>query len=315
MVDPTLQRYLDYLRHERRYSLHTVAGYARDLTAFQSYLARSLPALDWVDVGPTQLRQYLAALHRDGSAPRSLRRQLSAIRGFYRFLERRGDVAQNPAIGLPLPRLPQRLPKSLELDAVTRLVEFDQAGALATRDRAMMELIYSSGLRLAELVALDLDDIDLNAGLVRVTGKGNRQRELPVGRKAIEALRAWLELRADLPGAARSAAMFLSRDGKRLAARSVQQRMAQWGIVRGLEQRVHPHRLRHAFATHLLESSGDLRAVQELLGHASISATQIYTHLDFQHLAKVYDRTHPRARKKKPDPLAESRTDPQVDVE
>ncbi|MGF1546997.1 MAG: tyrosine recombinase XerC [Thiotrichales bacterium] len=313
MLDPAPHRYLDYLRHERRYSPHTVANYARDLTAYQAFLTAQNPPPGWLDASDTQVRQHLAGLHRGGAAPRTLRRVLSAIRGCYRFLERRGEIAFNPAVGIALPRLPQHLPKSLEAEAVARLVELDARDPLAIRDRAIMELLYSSGLRLAELVALDLDDFDLNGGLVRVTGKGNRQREVPIGRQADRAVREWLVVRAARVGAALTAAVFLSRDGKRLAARSVQQRLAQWGAARGLEQRVYPHRLRHAFATHLLESSGDLRAVQELLGHASIRATQIYTHLDFQHLAKVYDQAHPRARKRKGG--AAAGIEPQLDVE
>ncbi len=299
MAEATLEAYLDHLRHERRYSAHTLEGYARDITAFGTWLQANVGSSDWLTATPSLVRAWITRLHRDGNAPRSLRRKLSSVRSFYAYLLRRGTLSANPADDIPLPKLPQRLPKSLDIEAVTRLVELPAATPLELRDRAIMELFYSSGLRLAELTALDLGDLDLDGGLVRVLGKGQRERECPVGAKAIAALRAWLAVRESLATCASGTAMFLGAGGRRLTPRAIQKRIAEWGLKRGLDQRVHPHRLRHAFATHLLESSGDLRAVQELLGHASIAATQVYTHLDLQHLAKVYDAAHPRARRRK----------------
>ncbi len=244
------------------------------------------------------MRAFVSWRHRQGIGGRSLQRNLSAIRAFYKFLLDEGIVTHNPAEEIFAPKTPRKLPKALDVDQTARLVEIDSADPLAQRDRAILELMYSSGLRLSELVTLDVDEVDLDDAMVSVLGKGNKRRYVPVGRYAIEALKRWLPVRATLAGSPEEA-LFVSRRGQRLGARAVQERLRLWAIRQGLAVHVHPHMLRHSFASHLLESSGDLRAVQELLGHADISTTQVYTHLDFQHLAKVYDAAHPRARKKK----------------
>jgi integrase/recombinase XerC len=243
------------------------------------------------------VRGYAAWRHRNGITGRSLQRALSAIRGFYGWLEEIGQVERNPARGVRAPKGPRRLPAPLDVDQAQRLMEIRASGPLAVRDRAILELLYSSGLRVSELVGLDLNDLDLREAEVTVLGKGQKRRIVPVGRYASAALREWLACRGALaaPGVE---ALFLNRRGARLGVRSVQGRVARQALAQGLDSHVHPHRLRHSFASHLLESSGDLRAVQELLGHADIRSTQVYTHLDFQHLARVYDSAHPRARRK-----------------
>ncbi|MGH6969001.1 MAG: tyrosine recombinase XerC, partial [Stellaceae bacterium] len=247
---------------------------------------------------PVALSRYLAERHRTGLGARSLSRALAAIRAFTRHGLKHGLFGRDPTLGVRTPKLRRTLPGTLDVDEAARLVEVDaKGGHEACRDRAILELLYSSGLRLAELAALDLNDIDLREGLVRVTGKGAKTRIVPVGSKARAALANWLKTRLALAGAGETA-LFVSRRGTRLARRSIEARVAYWGRHRGLERRVYPHLLRHAFATHMLESSGDLRAVQELLGHASLATTQIYTHLDFQQLARTYDKAHPRAHRK-----------------
>ena len=292
-----VERYLAHLRNERRLSAHTVAGYGRDLEGWQAF-CKEQGIEYWAEVEPHHVRQYVAARHRQGLGARSLQRALSAIRGFYEYLLREGSVRRNPAADVSAPRERRPLPKALDVDQTARLMETPGDDPLTVRDRAMMELMYSSGLRLAELVGLSLNDLELGEGLVLVEGKGARRRMVPVGRTAIDAVREWLKLRPQW-AAEDETALFVSRSGRRLSARAFQKRLRQWGIRQGLNQRVHPHMLRHAFASHMLESSGDLRAIQELLGHADIATTQVYTHLDFQHLAEVYDRAHPRARRKK----------------
>jgi integrase/recombinase XerC len=223
---------------------------------------------------------------------------LSALRSFFRYLQREGIVTKNPGVDVRAPKSPKRLPRALDADQMTQLLEIPAQGALAQRDRAIMELLYSSGLRLAELVNLDLTGLDLADRTVRVTGKGRKTRIVPIGAKAITALRAWFKERAALAKADETA-VFVGRNGRRLGARNIQLRLAQLGLRQGLPTKLHPHLFRHSFATHLLESSHDLRGVQELLGHADISTTQVYTHLDFQHLAGVYDQAHPRARRRR----------------
>ena len=292
-----VDRYLAHLRYERRLSPHTVAGYGRDLAAWQAF-CKEQEIEYWAEVEPHQVRQYVAARHRQGLGARSLQRALSAVRGFYEYLLREGSVERNPAADVSAPREGRPLPKALDVDQTARLMDTQGDDPLTVRDRAMMELMYSSGLRLAELVGLSLTDLELGEGLVQVEGKGARRRMVPVGRTAIHAVREWLKHRPQW-AARDETALFVSRSGRRLSARAFQKRLRQWGIRQGLNQRVHPHMLRHAFASHMLESSGDLRAIQELLGHSDIATTQIYTHLDFQHLAEVYDRAHPRARRKK----------------
>lgn len=294
-----LHRYLDHLRQQRRMSPHTCAAYARDLATLMMFCDQH-KIVDWPALSSHQVRAFAAACHRQGLAGRSIQRRLSAVRGLYEYLLREGRIGHNPAQDIRAPKGERRLPGVLDVDQMDRLLSIDTEQPLAVRDQALMELMYSSGLRLSELTGLDLPDLDLDAGLVSVTGKGSKTRVVPVGRKAAAALQAWLGLRAELlPPDSVQHALFIGRGGKRLAARSVQQRLDQWARRQGMEGRVHPHMLRHSFASHLLESSGDLRAVQELLGHADISTTQVYTHLDFQHLADVYDTAHPRARRRK----------------
>lgn len=295
-VDSFVERFLQHLHTERRLSPLTLSGYARDLARLSAFL-RERKIGEWAAVGVDHARAFAAHLHRGGLSGKSVQRYLSAARSFFRYLVREHGLAQNPFTAVRAPRAPRRLPKTLSVDQAASLLEHDAGGALALRDRALFELLYSSGLRLAEIVGLDLTDIDLREGSVRVLGKGSKVREVPVGRKAREAVAAWLAVRdsytPDGP------ALFLNRAGRRLGARAVQARLRRQALGAALGVPVHPHMLRHSFASHLLQSSGDLRAVQELLGHADISTTQVYTHLDFQHLAKVYDAAHPRAHKKK----------------
>jgi len=300
-------RFLDELARQRRLSPLTVAAYRGDLAELAQLAGgRPLPLLQAADI-----RHALARLHAAGLAPASLSRKLSAWRRFYDWLGGRGEVAGNPAAGVRAPRRAKRLPKALAPDQAVRLAGHEpEATALALRDKAMVELLYSSGLRLSELVGLDrryfatdadgpgsTSWLDLEARRVTVVGKGGKVRQVPIGRPAIEALRRWLHARESMPGA-QARALFVATRGGRLGARSVQLRLARLAVALGLGLRVHPHVLRHSMASHVLQSSGDLRAVQELLGHASIATTQIYTRLDWQHLAKTYDAAHPRARRK-----------------
>lgn len=297
MDEDRLDRFLEQLRSERRYSPHTLDGYARDLLKLKAFCEGQGIAA-WAELDGHRLRAFAAAQHRAGLSGKSIQRLLSAIRTFYHYLLREGVAKVNPAQDLPAPKSPRRLPTSFDVDQVTRLLEIPGDDPLARRDRAILELFYSSGLRLAELVSLDLGAVDLVAAEVAVVGKGRKARKVPVGGHARAAIEAWLAVRGVLarPG---EPALFVGRRGGRIAPRTIQERLRRWGIEQGVEGHVHPHRLRHSFATHLLEGSGDLRAVQELLGHADIATTQIYTHLDFQHLAKVYDQAHPRARRRR----------------
>jgi len=298
-------QYLQHLAAERRLSPHTVAACQRDL----ANLSRLTAGKALAELEVTDIRGAIVKLRSQGLAAASVARQLSSWRGFYAFTCRRLGYIRNPCTGLRPPKAAKALPDILSPDACTQLLggRADDDDPLAARDRAMFELLYSSGLRLSELTGLDLDHINLQTGEAQVTGKGRKTRIVPVGRQALAAIAAWLPLRLPLmsrrdgiPGETRddSAALFISQRGSRLTPRSVQLRLDRWARQAGLGQHVHPHMLRHAFATHVLQSSGDLRAVQEMLGHASISTTQVYTHLDWQHLAKVYDQAHPRARKK-----------------
>jgi integrase/recombinase XerC len=293
---PLAREYLEALQHQRRLSPATLRNYAHAIKLLYVLLKDQPPeALD----GPLA-RRFVGMLHAQGLSPRTLALALSAWRGYYRWLVRQHGLRANPLVGIRAPKAPRLLPKALSVDSAQRLLEAgDESAAAATRDRAMFELLYSSGLRLAELVALDANDsrLDLAQGEVTVTGKGSKTRTVPIGAKAREALRAWLERRNEL-AAPRERALFVGARGRRIAPAVVGARLAAWARRRGLPERVHPHMLRHSFASHLLQSSQDLRAVQEMLGHASISTTQVYTHLDFQALAKVYDAAHPRARKK-----------------
>ncbi len=289
-------RFRQYLDKERRLSRHTGSNYARDLQALTRYCDREGIA-DWAVLDHAQLRLFAARSHAGGLAPRSIQRRLSAVRSFLNFLIREGILSRNCALEVRAPKGQRRLPVTLDADTMGRLLEIPADDPLATRDRAIMELLYSSGLRLAELVGLNLQDLNAADRTVRVLGKGSKTRVIPVGRKALSALSAWLKQRRSQVKDD-SQAMFVGTTGRRLGPRAVQKRVAYWALRQGLPMHVHPHLFRHSFASHLLESSGELRGVQELLGHADIATTQVYTHLDFQHLARIYDATHPRARKK-----------------
>jgi integrase/recombinase XerC len=251
----------------------------------------------WSQVTQTQIRQYIASRHRQGFSPKSLHRELSSLRSFYNYLIQESQANANPALGVRAPKIRRKLPATLDVDQLDQLLDIDDETPVGRRDRAIMELFYSSGLRLAELIDLDLLDIDLQEQLVEVTGKGAKTRLVPVGRLAAEAIRDWLKVRGRLADPD-EVALFVGVRGKRISRSTIQKQLHEWSVRQGAPRNIHPHLLRHSFASHLLESSGDLRAVQELLGHANISTTQIYTHLDFQHLAEVYDKAHPRAKKK-----------------
>jgi integrase/recombinase XerC len=290
-----LEGYLAWLRNEKQYSALTAENYARDLRHLFE-LAAGTPL---ANLRIHHIRRFIAQLHGKGLGGRSLARMLSAWRGFFTYLMRDHAFADNPCAGLRAPKSPKTLPQALSPDEAARLVDLPADTPEAIRDKAMFELFYSSGLRLAELVGLDLDPMraDIKAGEVRVTGKGSKTRIVPLGHFAIAALQAWLAVRDQLARAEEDA-LFVGARGNRITPRVVQLRMKQWGVKQGITSNVHPHVLRHSFATHVLQSSGDLRAVQEMLGHASISTTQVYTHLDYQYLSKIYDAAHPRAKKK-----------------
>jgi integrase/recombinase XerC len=291
-------RFLQHLSGERRLSDHTASNYRRDLDALIAWCSAQGLAR-WSDVDSQHIRQFAARSHASGLDPRSVQRRLSAVRSLFRFLIREGEVTHNPGTDVRAPKTTRRLPTVLDADQVASLLESNAvATALQRRDRAMMELFYSSGLRLAELVNLNLTDVDPRDRTVRVLGKGRKSRIVPVGRKALEALESWRIARAELVRDATESALFIGRGGRRIGPRAVQLRVAASARAAGLGVPVHPHLFRHSFASHLLESSQDLRAVQELLGHADIGTTQVYTHLDFQHLARIYDQAHPRARRK-----------------
>jgi integrase/recombinase XerC len=298
-----MTRFLSHLNFERRLSSHTVSAYRHDLLTLLAFCERR-DVKRWGALNNFQVRAFAAGEHAGGIAPRSIQRRLSAARTFYEYLMREGAVKNNPALDVRAPKTKKRLPATLDADQMGRLLDFRVDDILSARDKAMMELFYSSGLRLSELVGLDVAAVDLKDRTVRVLGKGDKTRIVPIGRHAIAALKAWLTQRAALtqrkPGAGwlPGDAMFVGKTGRALSVRAVQLRVGTWARRQGLSMHVHPHMFRHSFATHLLESSGDLRGVQELLGHADISTTQIYTHLDFQHLASVYDAAHPRARRR-----------------
>ncbi len=289
--------FLAYLRNQRQVSPHTLDNYQRDLNKLQSFCQQQQIS-EWSELRDQHIRSFAATLRHKRLASRSMQRNLSAIRSFYNYLLREGKAQINPATSVSAPKQKRQLPDVLDVDQVSKLLAIKADDPLSQRDWAIMELMYSSGLRLSELSSLNLHDIDLRDQTVRVTGKGSKTRISPIGRFAIEALRQWLKSRTGI-AKHEEQAIFVNKNGTRLSQRSIQNRMHQWAIKQGLDKHVHPHMLRHSFASHLLESSGDLRAVQELLGHADISTTQIYTHVDFQHLASVYDKAHPRAKKKK----------------
>jgi integrase/recombinase XerC len=301
-VDAAVEKYLSHLTHERRLAALTLKHYRRDLALLAALAAeesartqkpKPLPALT-----QNEIRRFVATLHSRGLGPRSLARVLSGWRGYFAFLANDG-LAANPVEGVRPPKAAKPLPATLSPDEAVRLVAFDDDTPAGIRDRAVLEMLYSSGLRISELTELDLDSIDFGTREVRVTGKGSKTRIVPVGAPAIAAVERWLAVRSSMPHIDDKQALFLSPRGKRLSPRLVQARIKQWATKQGINADVHPHMLRHSFASHVLQSSGDLRAVQEMLGHASIASTQVYTHLDFQHLAKVYDTAHPRAKRKK----------------
>jgi integrase/recombinase XerC len=293
-IQHELEDFLDYLATARRLSPHTLSAYRNDLANFVVFCEQqNLTSVDAAD--SAHIRHFIGQRRSASAAAVSIQRLLSALRSLYRYRMRHRDAIHNPALGISAPKRPQRLPKTLDVDMIKQLLEFDGDEPIDIRDRAMMELFYSSGLRLAELAALNVGDLDLNDALVTVTGKGNKTRTLPIGRIAIAALKQWLNARDSLTP---DQALFLGQRGQRLGHRAIQQRLRFRATQQGLPAHVHPHMLRHSFASHLLESSSDLRGVQELLGHANLSTTQVYTHLDFQHLAQVYDKAHPRATRK-----------------
>jgi len=301
-----IEAFVRHLEKERQLSPHTVDAYRRDLRLLTNFCERTSLGIESLD--SYAVRQFAAECHRRGSSPRSIARRLSAIRSFLAFMVRGGIIKSNPASGVQAPKPSRRLPATLDADQVASLLALAGEDDLTVRDRAMLELFYSSGLRLAELVGVDLSDLDFPDRTVRVTGKGNKVRIVPVGRYALEALETWIVVRVTI-AKPQEVALFVSRRGTRLAPRTVQSRLKRWAQQQGAPVGVHPHMLRHSFASHMLESSGNLRAVQELLGHASLSTTQVYTHLDFQHLAQIYDMAHPRAQRRDDKGAAEDRQD------
>lgn len=292
-----LPEFFQYLS-VRHMSPHTDSNYRRDLKRFIAYCDRNDIA-EWSKVDSQNIRSFAAEEHRKGASPRTIQRRLSAIRSFYNFLLRqdKSPVKLNPGVEVHAPKAKKRLPSTIDADLMGRLLSFRTDEEISVRDKAMMELFYSSGLRLSELVGLDMGSIDLTDRVVRVLGKGKKEREVPIGRFAVDALTRWLLERSKLASVGNNA-LFVGKHGERIGHRTVQKQVAHWAKSQGLGVHVHPHMFRHSFASHLLESSQDVRAVQELLGHANLATTQIYTHLDFQHLAKIYDAAHPRARRK-----------------
>jgi integrase/recombinase XerC len=297
-LEKSAARFFDYLRHVRQLSPHTLSNYQRDLSSLGRY-CESISKDSAEELIESDIRGWVSQLHRRGLSGGSIQRSLSAVRSFFNFLGRESGRLRNPAASVQAPRKPRKLPKTLDADQVDKYLKFDSDSAIALRDSAMTELFYSSGLRLAELAAVEVSDIDPHSKLLTVTGKGNKTRTVPIGSVALGAIARWLEVRPTT--ATDCSALFTSNRGRRISVRNIQARLKLQGRKAGMHQDVHPHMLRHSFASHMLESSGDLRAVQELLGHSNISTTQIYTHLDFQHLAKVYDAAHPRAKRRKDD--------------
>ncbi|MGR9116178.1 MAG: tyrosine recombinase XerC [Gammaproteobacteria bacterium] len=292
-----LENFFSQLQVEKRASEHTVQNYRRDLQRVVEYCNQNT-IRQWSDLQQNDIRMHIASRHRQGIGSKSLQRELSAIRTFFKFLLKKDQATLNPAQHVKAPKQDRKLPKTMDVDQVTGLLEAGANSILEIRDRAMFELFYSSGLRLSELASLNLEDVDFtDRTLIVRSGKGGKSRILPVGSKAVSAMEQWLKHRGQF-SAGDETALFLSTRGRRIGQRNIQQRLGQWCQKKGIAEHVHPHMLRHSFASHLLESSQDLRAVQELLGHSNISTTQIYTHLNFQHLAEVYDKAHPRAKKR-----------------
>lgn len=276
-------------------SPHTVQGYQRDLTKLLAYMQLQ-KANQWGLISPLVARQFPARLHAAGLGGKSIQRTLSATRSFFRYLIDTNQVTSNPFIDIRAPKSQKKLPDTLNVDEIEQLLTSMPDDSLGIRDKAIIELIYSAGMRLSELVGVETNDVVRGNDMLGVTGKGAKQRLVPIGRKARQAIDLWLDVRPSMAGVEETA-LFVSQRGSRISPRTIQARLDHWALRSGLDRKLHPHMLRHSFASHILESSGDLRAVQELLGHANISTTQIYTHLDFQHLAEVYDKAHPRARK------------------
>jgi integrase/recombinase XerC len=291
-----IDKFIRHLEFERRLSPQTCKSYRHDLDSLLVF--REYSGVDsWGGMDSEHFRAFSASCYRKGLSARSIQRRLSACRTFFRYLLREKHISKNPITDVSAPKGKKRLPGNLDVDRMAHLLNIPGKGPLVDRDRAILELLYSSGLRLSELTGLDCGDVDMRDATVHVTGKGSKDRIVPVGRKALEALRQWDQSRVQL-AATEEKALFVSNRGTRISPRSVQARVTHWARRQGIDTKVYPHLFRHSFATHLLESSHDLRAVQELLGHANISTTQVYTHLDFQHLAQIYDQTHPRARRK-----------------
>jgi integrase/recombinase XerC len=289
------EAFLEHLQLVRRLSPHTIKAYRRDLNCLAEYCDQENVTC-WQDLQSHHLRGFTSRTHARGLNPRSIQRRLSGIRSFMKYLIREGHLKQNPATEISAPQTPRTLPNTLDVDQMAALLEIRGDDPVTTRDRAILELLYSSGLRLAELVELDPADVNLDDAMVRVIGKGGKTRLIPVGRKALASIKEWLQHRSEMARQDETA-LFVGVRGRRISHRSIQSRVRHWASKAGIPQRVYPHLFRHSFATHMLESSQDLRAVQELMGHADISTTQIYTHLDFQHLAQIYDKAHPRARR------------------
>ncbi|MBC8519159.1 MAG: tyrosine recombinase XerC [Gammaproteobacteria bacterium] len=293
-----MERFLNHLQNERRLSPNSLKAYSRDLSHFRSHIEKRGDR--FLELTSHHLRDFVAQRHRSGAASRTIQRNLSAVRTFYRYLLREQGIDYNPAAGVSAPKGDHPLPTTLDVDQMDSLLAFSEDDPLSIRDHAMFELIYSSGLRLSELAGVDCRDISLDDATIRVLGKGSKERVLPVGGVAQQAIQQWMRIRQQMVDKDEQA-LFVTQRGKRIAVRTIQQRLEKLARKRGMDRRVHPHMLRHSFASHLLESSGNLRAVQEMLGHENISTTQIYTHLDFQHLAAVYDQAHPRAKQKSSD--------------
>ena len=302
-LGPAINSFITHLAIERQLSNNTIKAYTRDLNCFKDFCRAKEDSFEWSAITASDVRVFVSGLHQSGLSRKSLQRTLSSIRTFYDYLSSELAVKVNPAKGVRAPKQHQRLPSALDVDEVAQLLDIPMDDWHSVRDKAMLELVYSSGLRLSELVGVDIADIDLTEGTVRVEGKGRKERVVPVGSRALAAISAWRAIRSTVPvkvtGPIDPKALFLSERGVRISNRNVQARFYKRQLQQGIPSRLSPHKLRHSFASHLLESSGDLRAVQEMLGHSDISTTQIYTHLDFQHLAATYDKAHPRARQKR----------------
>lgn len=291
-----VEHFLNYLKSEKQLSLNTQINYRRQLYAIID-LTKDLDINKWQAIDSSAVRLLISRSRQTGLQARSLSLRLSALRSFFDWMVKNEMISVNPARGVVNPKLGQHLPKNIDIDEVNQLLDIEYNDPLSVRDRAMLEVMYGSGLRLSELVNINCRELNLREGEVRVMGKGNKERKLPLGRESVKWIEYWLTMRNDLKP--QDDALFISKLGKRISPRNVEKRFAQWGVKQGLSSHVHPHKLRHSFATHMLESSGDLRAVQELLGHADLSTTQVYTHLDFSHLSEVYDSAHPRAKRGK----------------